>query len=59
MFAAGSEDAIDRCVSEGKSMRCNVGAPLFFSAELRSFTALSCLLCALHTSSDEVFLESG
>lgn len=55
VFVAALKDAIDRCVSEEKSMRCNVDLPLFVLTELLSFTAWSHLLCALHKSSDEVF----
>lgn len=39
MFVADLKDAIDRCVSEEKSMHCNVDAPLFVLAELFSFNA--------------------
>jgi len=39
MFAADLKDAIDRCVSEEKSMRCNVDSPLFVLTQLLSFAA--------------------
>jgi len=32
VLVADSRDAIDRCVSEEKSMQCNVNAPLFVLA---------------------------